>query len=238
MKTDEDILDYWFEKRNLSNATRDIYTLAMKTYSSAIGKTITELHDEADDEEERGIRLKKRNYSSYVVKFKKYLTEKGNSEQTIRLYLTAVKSFYQANDIRPPEITIRKGDMVMEQNYGHLLTKKEIQKMAAIASIRDRAIIYLMALSGMSQREMRELTLKKFVQSAAKALNCEINTIEELFKHEKILTNDTLIMLEITRKKVHYRYHTFIPPEATHVILMYLSKRIHGKNEHIRINKI
>jgi len=195
------------------------------------------LHNEADEEEEKGIRLKKRKYSSYVVKFKKHLTEKGNSEQTIRLYLTAVKSFYQANDIRPPEITVHKGDMTMEQNYGHLLTKKEIQKMASFASIRDRAIIYLMALSGMSQREMRELTLKKFIKSVSIALNYEINTIEELLKYEKILSKDTLILLEITRKKVHYRYHTFIPPEATKVILMYLSERIYSQNELIKINK-
>ena len=36
MEKDEDILDYWFEKRNLSKATRDIYTLAMKNYLQQI----------------------------------------------------------------------------------------------------------------------------------------------------------------------------------------------------------
>lgn len=110
---------------------------------------------------------------------------------------------------------------MMEQNYGHLLSKKEIQKMTAIASIRDKAIIYLMALSGMSQREMRELTLKKFINSVGRAWGCEINTINDLLKHEEELITNTVIMLEITRRKVHYRYHTFIPLEATRVILMY-----------------
>ena len=169
MQTDADILDYWFEKRNLSQATREVYTKAIKHYCFITGKTIKELHDEADDEEERGVRLKKRLYSSYVVKFKKYLTETGKAEQTIRLYLTGVKAFYQANDIRPPEITVRKGDMTLEKNYGHLLTKNEIQKMVNLAYTRDTAIIYIMALSGMSQREVRDLTLKKFVESAGRA---------------------------------------------------------------------
>jgi hypothetical protein len=72
MRTDSDILDYWFEKRNLSEATREVYTKSMKHYCFSTGKSISELHDEADDEEERGIRLKKRLYSTYIIKFKKY----------------------------------------------------------------------------------------------------------------------------------------------------------------------
>jgi integrase len=234
MRTDSDILDYWFEKRNLSEATREVYTKSMKHYCFSIGKSISELHDEADDEEERGVRLKKRLYSTYIIKFKKYLAETGKSEQTIRLYLTGVKAFYQANDIRPPEITVRKGEMTMEQNYGHLLTKKEIKKLADIANTRDRAIIYLMALSGMSQREVRDLTLKKFLESTVQALNININSINELFMYEKSI-NDVIIMLEITRTKVHYRYHTFIPPEAIRTILTYLNERIHSENEKIKI---
>ena len=123
----------------------------------------------------------------------------------------------------------------MEQNYGHLLTKKEIKKLADIANTRDRAIIYLMALSGMSQREVRDLTLKKFFESLVQALNININNINELFMYDESI-NDVIIMLEITRTKVHYRYHTFIPPEATRTILIYLNERIHGENEKIKIS--
>ena len=234
MNRDVNILDYWFEKRNLSPATRELYTYAITQYSNVIGKTITELHDEADDEEEKGIRLKRRKYSNYVIEFKKYLTKNNKSEQTIRLYLTGVKSFYQANDIRTPEITMRKGEMVMEKNYGHLLTKEEIQKMAAAAYPRTRAIIYIMAMSGMSQREVRDLTLKKFLDSVGRSLHKELETLEELFKYEEVL-KDTIIPLEITRKKVHYRYHTFLPPEATIQILIYLKGRIYGENERVKI---
>jgi integrase len=222
MQTEEDILDYWFEKRNLSTSTRDIYSRALQLYSEAIGKTITELYEEEDKEEEQGIRLKKRKYSLYVIKFKKGLTSTDKSEHTIRIYLSAVKSFYQANDIRPPEITMSKGDITLEKNYGRLLTKEQIQKMASVACTRDRAILYVMALSGMSQKELRDLTVKKFINSAAQELGVEIGSIEELFKHEKTLIKDTVILLEITRKKVHYRYHTFLPPETNKQILITL----------------
>jgi hypothetical protein len=142
-------------------ATRNLYGRALKQYSKFIGKTITELHDEADDEEERGVRLKKRGYSNYVISFKKYLIKQNRSDHTIRSYLNGIKSFYHANDIRPPDITVHKGDMTMEKNYGHLLTKEEIQQMINMAYPRDRAIIYVMTLSGMSQKEVRDLSLKE-----------------------------------------------------------------------------
>jgi integrase len=51
--------------------------------------------------------------------------------------------------------------MTMEKNYGYLISKDEIKQMVNMAYPRDRAIIYVMALSGMSQREVRDLTLKK-----------------------------------------------------------------------------
>ena len=108
MQTEKDILEYWFEKRNLSNATRELYKWALRQYSQLIGKTIIELLDETDDEEEKGVRLKSRWYSKYTVDFKRHLIDNKKSDQTIRSYLNSIKSFYKANDIRPPEVTVKK----------------------------------------------------------------------------------------------------------------------------------
>ena len=109
----------------------------------------------------------------------------------------------------------------MEKNYGYLISKEEIKQMVNMAYPRDRAIIYVMALSGMSQREVRDLTLKKFIDSSSRSSGVEINDVDDLFKNEERLTKDTIITLEIIRTKVNYRYHTFIPPEATEQILTY-----------------
>lgn len=238
MQTEKDILEYWFEKRNLSNATRELYKGALRQYSQLIGKTIIELLDEADDEEEKGVRLKRRGYSKYTVDFKRHLIDNKKSDQTIRSYLNSIKSFYKANDIRPPEVTVQKGDMTMEKNYGYLISKDEIKQMVNMAYPRDRAIIYVMALSEMSQREVRDLTLKKFIDSSSRSSGVEINDVDDLFKNEERLTKGTIITLEITRTKVNYRYHTFIPPEATKQILTYLKERKYGENVFIGINTL
>jgi hypothetical protein len=71
MQFDEDILDYWFEKKNLSKNTRELYTLSMNQYSNITSKPIIGLYHEADNEEEQHIKLDKRKYSFYSVKYKK-----------------------------------------------------------------------------------------------------------------------------------------------------------------------
>lgn len=60
------------------------------------------------------------------LKFKKDLIESGKSSQTIRLYLSAIKSFYTAYGIKQPDFRISKGDVGLEKNYGRLMKKNEI----------------------------------------------------------------------------------------------------------------
>ena len=117
------------------------------------------------------------------------------------MYLSAIKSFYNAYGIKQPDVRLSNGDVGLEKNYGRLMKKSEIQKLVSVASTRNRAIIYVMALSGLSQREVRDLTLKKFVDAAARELDIEIDSVEKLLKHGKDLIKDIVLELEITRKK-------------------------------------
>jgi hypothetical protein len=66
------------------------------------------------------------------------------------LYLSAIKSFYNAYGIKQPDVRLSNGDVGLEKNYGRLMKKSEIQKLVSVASTRNRAIIYVMALSGLS----------------------------------------------------------------------------------------
>jgi hypothetical protein len=43
MKSDRDIVDYWFEKNDLSDAFRKLYTIIMNQYSKINNKRIGEL---------------------------------------------------------------------------------------------------------------------------------------------------------------------------------------------------
>jgi integrase len=201
-----------------------------------MGSSPNELIEEADLEEENAIKLRDRKINLKLFKFKKQLQKNGISESTMSLHLFAIKSFYDALDIQIPKFKTPKGDISLEKNFGKLISKKELNILVNVAPPREKALIYLMALSGMAQAEARKLTIKKFLDSAGEVINKELNSISDLFEAENELSEE-IITLHVVRKKVNYRYITFIPPEATYQIILYLKERMYGRNKRIRINK-
>lgn len=234
MQSEEDIYSYWFEKRDLSKSTQTLYRSALSLYARINNKTLVEIYNEGDNEEEANVKLDKRNYSFYTLKFKKYLIDNNKSPHTIRVYINSVKSFYHAFNIREPDVKVGKGDLVLEQNYGYLLKKEDIIRLMKVADSRNRAIISTMALSGMSQKEVRTFKIEKLLDSINRSLNLELSTVEELIKLDDKVYNNEIIMVEITREKVHYRYQTFFPPEVIRNIIIYLRERQLGTNNNIK----
>lgn len=228
------LVEIWFLKKDIRKGTQKSYKLALKQYCEYTSKSPEELIDEAEDEEEKGIKLSRRKIQSYMLGYRKMLEESGKAPKTINLYISAVRSFYDTFDIILPKIKLKKGDICLEANYGKLLTREDLLKLANAAAPRERALIYLMALSGMAQNEARNITITKFLESASEATDIKLKTVYDLFDHEKKILEE-ILTIAITRQKVNYRYITFIPPEATREILNYLKERCYGRNEKIRI---
>lgn len=91
-----------------------------------------------------------------------------------------------------------------------------------------------MAMTGMGQQEARDLTIRKFIESASSAIGKEIDDVYDLFKFEDEILQE-ILTLNITRQKTSYSYITFIPPETSREIINYLKKRCYGGNENIRV---
>jgi integrase len=229
-------IDIWVLKKDLEDSTLKTYLACLKKYCTIMGSSPNELIEEADLEEENAIKLRDRKINLKLFKFKKQLQKNGISESTMSLHLFAIKSFYDALDIQIPKFKTPKGDISLEKNFGKLISKKELNILVNVAPPREKALIYLMALSGMAQAEARKLTIKKFLDSAGEVINKELNSISDLFEAENELSEE-IITLHVVRKKVNYRYITFIPPEATYQIILYLKERMYGRNKRIRINK-
>ena len=230
-------LKTWYTSRNLSKGTQRIYESIIIKYKKFIGKSLEELIDEAEKEEEYRIRPRKRKILGYIVDFKSELENDGNAPGTLRNNIAAVISFYKAFDIQTPDIILPMGDIGLEKNHGRLLTKKEISAMIAVANARDKALIYFLALTGMSQAEVRNITIKKFLDSASETIGKDINNIDKLFEFEDELVKE-VIMFNIIRKKVHYKYQTFLPPEAIKPLINYIRSRQFGRNKKLIIKNI
>ena len=86
----------------------------------------------------------------------------------------------------------------------------------------------------MGQQEARDLKISKLINSASSAIGKDLDDVYDLFKFEDEVLSE-ILTLEITRKKVKYKHHTFLPPEATREIITYLKERCYGRNKKIRI---
>ena len=232
---DQLLLDQWFTRQNLTPATRESYTYQILNYlSTTPHQTLNDLIEEAEHEETNNIRPRNRRVNQYIYNFKNILEERGRAPQTIRGNINTVKGFYRAFDITTPNIRLPHGDNTLEKNEKPLPTREEIHYLASLGGTRHKAIIYTMALSGMAQQELRNLTINNLLHGCREVLNEDIGSVEELFKYEKQLKNE-IIPLHLTRQKVQYRYITFLPYEVLSKILKYLREREAGANPHIRI---
>lgn len=181
---EENIFMIWFETRNLSESTKTTYKMYLKQYAKFTNKTIPQLYSEALEDEKKSVYLLERKYYNESLKFIKHLRDEGKSINTVNVVITTINAFYKAFKIRPPDIKTKRGDITQEKNYGRALKKKDIRKLVDVASAKPAAIIYLMALSGFSQAEMRKLKLKHFLESVNNELDYELTSIKEILQHE------------------------------------------------------
>ncbi len=231
---DEELIEKWFSRNNISKGTQKSYRIALRYYTQLLTKTTQELIDEAENDETGGILPRKRKIYKYLLKYKKYLKDRDMAPSTLNLYFYAIKSFYDAFDIRIPIIKVNYGDMCLDKNIGRSLTRKDIRKLISVASPREKALICLMALSGIGQQDARNLTIGKLITSASSAIGKELDDVYDLFKFEEDILSEVLTV-EINMKNVKYIHHTFLPPETTKEMINYLKERCYGHNIKIRI---
>lgn len=75
------LLNKYFRKRHLEDKTKELYITVFKNYYKATGLTPTQAINEADNEEEEHIRLKRRQIVKHLDTFEEYL-EKVFAEST------------------------------------------------------------------------------------------------------------------------------------------------------------
>ncbi|HNS24542.1 MAG TPA: tyrosine-type recombinase/integrase, partial [Methanobacteriaceae archaeon] len=235
MSSDNLILEKWFTRNGLAEGTCKMYRASISEFKEFVDKSLSELIDEGMKQQMESIMPMNRSVNEYIFSFKNYLDKKGNAPGTVNHKIAAIKSFYKAYDIQFIDIKTHKGDTVLDKNRGRFIAKEDIRKMLDVCNARNKAIIYTMALTGLAQNEVRNLTIRQFIKYAGLSIGKELETIEDLFAYEDEILEDTIIF-EIVRQKVNYRHHFLLPPEATKRIITYLKERYHhrNKNRHIR----
>ena len=116
-------------------------------------------------------------------------------------------------------------NQVNDESIEDIPSKEDIRKALGYASIREKAIIYLMSSSSMGSAEVRNLSYQDFLKSISEYIDINLNKwidIKELVK--KLQENDTIKIpfFNIKRIKTKRKMMTFCTPESYNAIIEYL----------------
>lgn len=220
---DEQVFKNFIKDRNLSENTIESYIMTLNKYTKFCQKTLTQLLDEADEEEENRIRLKRRKITKNMKEFRNSLIEKKYSKSSIRTYMSNIKSFYSHHEIEIPNLPKVQIKEEYHESYEDIPKKEHIKEaLEATANLQYKALILFMSSSGTARNEAINLKIQDFIYATKEYHNKK--NIEEVIK-ELEEKNDIVPLWKIKRIKTDHLYYTCCSPEATKAMIKHLKKR-------------
>ena len=218
---DHDILFRFSSERGLNDNTVWGYNTALGLYVNYTGMHLQELLDEADTEEEKGVRWKKSKLKQKLLGFRAYLIDEY-AYGTVKVHFGRVKTFYNHFEIDMgyiPKINTKSVRKTEPIRFDDLLTKEELKLICNDASPLTTAIILFMVSSGCARKEMMNVTIQDFIDATSDYHNG--GTINEVIV--SLLSKDDVVpTFKIKRQKTNKYYYTFCSPEAVREICNYL----------------
>ena len=228
MITNEEYIKEYIENRGLSkDNTYKSLKLIMNHYSDFQQKSIHELLIEADDEEEAGIRWKRRTLKKRLISYSNHLrqTMTINSAKT---YLKIVKAFYRHHEIeihQIPRLNARNSIITEPVTYNDLPDREVIKQAVEIAEPLMKALILFLSSSGLSKVDALNLTISDFIESTY-SYHHQTDFNKAIFHLQQIADSvDIIPVFKARRQKTKKYFITFCSHEATIEIINYLLLR-------------
>lgn len=206
-----------------------IWTI-LEHYSQYQNLTLQELLDEADQEEEHGIRWKRRVLKQRLINYMNYCkTEMLLS--SAKTYFNTIKAFYNHHEIEIgtlPRWNVKNANLPEPITSKNMLDKNIIREALKIANPVMRCIILTSASSGMTKSDMLNLTIGDFLEATYPYhMSHNIQVAVKIMIESDI---DMIPTFHLRRSKNNKYFITFISPEATVEICKYL--RLRDKRNH------
>lgn len=212
----------FIQERNLSQASVKQYKATLRQYAEFNGLSIDELILEADAEEEKGIRLKKRTLKNRLVNYRSFIIE-TDSKNTIINKVNQVKTFYRHFEIEIPTLPYLSDKGIRKEapiGFEDIPDKSIIREALDFSNLLLRSFILLQCSSGMGKAEALSLSVGQYLEATGKY--DESKTIKQMLVD--IYNSKELIIptFKLKRQKVNEYYYTFCSPEAVQEITRYL----------------
>lgn len=227
--TNQDLIDQMEKCLGFTQSTKESYTNTLNQYASFHNMTLEALLEEAEDDEDNRLRMRKRRINNRIYDFKEALLQedysyvafnkemKGKySPSTIKLMIGHVKTFYRTFDIEVPKIKVNV--TIQSESIDDTLTKDMIvEALRNTSNVKHKAVIMFLASSGFDGDTAMKLTVADFLDA------CNI-TYEGKETFDEIRKRDIIPCFHTQRGKTKYDYFTFCSPEATSYIARMLYK--------------
>ena len=218
---DQDILDEFAKTRNLGHNTKRYYKYSIQKYTKFNELTLKQLLNEAEKEEQQGIRWKDRTLKKRLLNFRAHLYE-NLLPSTAKTHFNRIITIYHHYEIeihKLPQFNEKNLRISEPISFQDLPDKKIIKQALKITTPVMRAIILFMSSSGCARRETLDLTIQDFINATSEYHNT--NDIYEVIK-QLYGRNDIIPQWRLKRKKTNKYYFTFSSPESTIEIINYL----------------
>ena len=236
---DKKILEDLTQTRNIAKNTQLNYIQTIKNYTESQGLTLKQLLDEAENEEDEGIRLKNRTLKKRLITFRNYmLNEKGFSKSTLEKQIGVIKTIYYHYEIDIPKLPKFNERQIREYDpiyYDDLPTKELIQEAIKLSSPLMKSIILFIVSSGCAKAETLSFTIQDFI-TATKDYHNSTNIYDVI--DELKGKNNVVPIFKLRRRKMNKYYYTFCSPEAVDAIIYYLESRTDKLTDDKKLFKI
>ena len=218
---DKKILQEIRQSKNLTLSSIKNYECAMRQYTTYNQMSMTELIQEAEKEEEDGVRWKHRTIRRRLIGFRAHLLQKYEYKATTKTYLARILTIYRYYEIELqalPSVSTRNKPNT-QIRYEDLPTRDIIRRAVNNTDSQMRAIILFMASSGTARAETTNLRVQDFIQATKEYHNSK--SINEVLE-ELDPNRDIVPCWKIHRQKTGKDYYTFSTPESTRALIDYL----------------
>lgn len=215
------------------NTTRNLQT-TLQQYCEYHQTTLPDLINEALEDEDRIIKVNRRNIKTRIQQYTLHLQRQGKQAQTIKIYINRVTRVYKYHDIEIPRLAPIRCEN--KEHYEDIPTYKEIQKVLLNSNTKTRAIVTFLASTGMRISDMCNLSVGDFIE-ASRDYVWSPRSIPD-FLHQLQNNNDLIIPTwHIRQQKTGIPYITFCSDEATRYLVEYLlelsQKKMITREDHL-----
>jgi len=229
VENSKEILNQIFMERNIKEGTAKGYLATAYHWFELFGEkynTIQEVVDFYIEEEDKHIPMRERTIKSDLLKFREYLIncETMHSSKSVMSYYQKFTALLRHYGLEVPVLPKAKMEKGYVSNYNDLPTHDMIRTACDQSPDVLKAVILFMSSSGSAKAETLSITIGMFLEGCSEYLQ-ERPTPSNMRQciDELKDRHDVVPLIYLRRIKTDKWYHTCCSPEASYMILKYLS---------------